>query len=83
MDACSDLSENVEVVERRQKMKATLRNDKIVVEFDIGDYDKDLIDFLELLEISNKSQATEKEIENLSEEIKRDWWNRNKERFIK
>ena len=83
MDACSDLSENVEVVERRQKMKATLRNDKIVVEFEIGDYDKDLIDFLELLEISNKSQATEKEIENLSEEIKRDWWNRNKERFIK
>ena len=64
-------------------MKATLRNDKIVVEFEIGDYDKDLIDFLELLEISNKSQATEKEIENLSEEIKRDWWNRNKERFIK
>jgi hypothetical protein len=83
VDACSDLSENVEVVERRQKMKATLRNDKIVVEFEIGDYDKDLIDFLELLEISNKSQATEKEIENLSEEIKRDWWNRNKERFIK
>ena len=64
-------------------MKATLRNDKIVVEFEIGDYDKDLIDFLELLEISNKSQATEEEIENLSEEIKRDWWNRNKERFIK
>ncbi|RUM40588.1 MAG: hypothetical protein DSY34_05090 [Desulfurobacterium sp.] len=64
-------------------MKATLRNNKIVVEFEIGDYDKDLMDFLELLEISNKSQATEEEIENLSEEIKRDWWNRNKERFIK
>ena len=63
-------------------MKASLQDNKVVIEFEIGEYNENLIDFLELLEISNKSCATEKEIEAISEEIKEDWWSKNKHRFL-
>jgi hypothetical protein len=64
-------------------MKTSLKNNKVILEFEIGEYNENLIDFLELLEISNKSCATEKDIKAISEEIKENWWEKNKNRFLK
>ncbi len=63
-------------------MQTSIENGKIRVEFDIGKIDKDVLSFLSLLETSNKSQATEEDIWQLSEEIKSSWWNENKERML-
>ena len=50
-------------------MKATLKDDKVILEFNIGSYDKNTIDFLTNIELSQKSKATENDINLLSEEI--------------
>jgi hypothetical protein len=42
------------------KMKVTLRDDKAILEFNIGSYDKNTINFLTNIELSQKSKATEK-----------------------
>lgn len=63
-------------------MKTSMVKDKIVLEFEVGNYNKDLIDLLTMIEISNKSKASEKDIYNLSEEITENWWKKNKKRFI-
>lgn len=63
-------------------MKSTMIKDKILLEFDVGEYNKDLIDLLTMIEISNKSKASEKDIKNLSDEITNNWWEKNKKRFI-
>jgi hypothetical protein len=39
-------------------------------------------DFLTLLDITSRSKATDKDIEELSEEINRKWWQENKESFL-
>ena len=63
-------------------MKATLRDDKVILEFNIGSYDKNTIDFLTNVELSQKSKATEDDINLLSDEITETWWKANKNRFI-
>ena len=63
-------------------MRTSVENGKIRVEFDIGKINKDVLSFLSLLETSNKSQAIEEDIWQLSEDIKASWWNQNKEKFI-
>ncbi|MCL4321850.1 MAG: hypothetical protein M1478_05280 [Deltaproteobacteria bacterium] len=63
-------------------MKATLQDDKVILEFNIGSYDKNTIDFLTNIELSQKSKATEEDINILSEEITETWWKANKNRFI-
>ncbi len=63
-------------------MKSTMIDNKIVIEFDVGKYDKNLIDLLTMIEIANKSKATDEEVDQLADEIKRDWWENNKKRFI-
>lgn len=40
-----------------------------------------LVDWLRLEVIARKSKLTEKDAWDLSEEIKADWWERNKARF--
>lgn len=47
------------------------------------DFLQDLIDYITVKTNLAKSKAAEKEIENLSEKIKADWWKKNKARFIK
>lgn len=42
-----------------------------------------LIDYIKFREIASKSKANEDEINNLVRESKADWWERNKNRFIK
>jgi hypothetical protein len=63
-------------------MKATLRDDKVILEFNIGSYDKNTIDFLTNIELSQKSKATEEDISFLSDEITETWWKANKNRLI-
>jgi hypothetical protein len=63
-------------------MKSTFIDNKIVVEFDIGEYDKDVMDFLTMKEISKKSKASEKDIQNLARKISSDWWKKNKDRLL-
>ena len=63
-------------------MKSLVSDNKVILEFELGEYDKDIIDLLTMIEIASKSKATEREIEELSKDIKKDWWKRNKDRFI-
>ena len=63
-------------------MKSLASGNKIILEFELGEYDKDIVDLLTTMEIANKSKATERDIEELSKEIKKNWWKRNKDRFI-
>jgi hypothetical protein len=64
------------------EMISEMKDNKIHVVFDIGEYDPEVIDFLTFLEITSKSKATDEDIEELSEEIKRNWWEENKKRFL-
>jgi len=63
-------------------IKSSASGNKIILEFELGEYDKDTVDLLTTMEIASKSKATERDIEELSKEIKKDWWKRNKDRFI-
>lgn len=63
-------------------MISKIEGKKIHLLFDIGEYQPEVIDFLTLLDNTSRSKATDKEIEELSEEIKRNWWQKNKESFL-
>lgn len=54
----------------------------MIFEFNIGNYDKNTIDFLANIELSQKSKSTEKDISFLSDEITEKWWKAYKNRFI-
>jgi hypothetical protein len=59
-----------------------MQDQRITVEFDVGEYDPDIIDFLTLLDITSKSKATDQDIQNLSNEITKNWWAENKNRLL-
>jgi hypothetical protein len=59
-----------------------MEDKKIHIVFDIGEYEPEVIDFLTLLDISSKSKASDDDIEELSEDIKKKWWADNKESFL-
>ena len=42
-----------------------------------------LIDFLTYREATAKSKASQIEVDELAVEVKKDWWNKNRTRFIK
>jgi hypothetical protein len=63
-------------------MIGKMQGQKITVEFEIGEYNPDIIDFLTLLDITSKSKATDEDIQNLSYEIKKNWWADNKDRLL-
>lgn len=42
-----------------------------------------VIDYLKFKEIIKNSEGTEEEANRLADESKKDWWRRNKRRFIK
>ncbi len=44
---------------------------------------EDFFDFLSYKEATENSQAKQKDVDNLVKEIKRDWWKKNRSRFIK
>lgn len=55
---------------------------KITVEFDVGEYNPDIIDFLTLLDITSKSKAGDRDIQKLSAEIAGNWWSENKDKLL-
>jgi hypothetical protein len=63
-------------------MIGKMQGQKVTVEFDIGDYNPDIIDFLTLLDITSKSKATDEDIQDLSTEITRNWWAENKHKLL-
>lgn len=63
-------------------MIGKMQGQKITVEFEIGEYDPQIIDFLTLLDITSRSKATDKDIENISNEITKNWWVENKDRLL-
>lgn len=47
--------------------------------------DKDLLEFLEKVRLKNhisKSQLTEEDVESLDNELKSNWWKKNRNRFL-
>lgn len=46
------------------------------------EYLQKFLDYLRFLEISSKSQATEEQILELSNEINKSWWQTNKNKFV-
>ena len=42
-----------------------------------------LVDFLTYKEITAKSKAKQKDVDELASEVNRTWWTKNKKRFIK
>ncbi len=63
-------------------MISKVQGNIVHVVFNIGEYDPEVIDYLTFLEITSKSKATDKDIEKLSEDIKQNWWEENKENFL-
>jgi hypothetical protein len=63
-------------------MTARMQGKKITVEFDIGDYNPGIMDFLTLLDITSKSKAADEDIQNLPNEITGKWWAENKNRLL-
>lgn len=65
----------------------TIRGKKrIILEFESeADAEKvqQAIDAQKYLDIIGKSKATDKEVQQLADEIKQTWWDQNKHRFIK
>lgn len=42
-----------------------------------------IIDYIRYQEITSKSKAKQKDIDELADEINRDWWKKNKDTFLK
>jgi hypothetical protein len=68
-------------------MRLEKEKDEIVIRIKEGTLDPDLLqDFIEYIEsksIVSNSQATEEDIDNISTEMKNEWWKENKDRYIK
>lgn len=63
-------------------MQVTRQGNKVILDFDVGEYNAKLIDLLLSIETANKSKASEKDINTLALETKKGWWQKNKNRFI-
>lgn len=42
-----------------------------------------IMDYLDYLEITSKSQATQEDADNLADELNENWWVKNRNKFIK
>ena len=41
-----------------------------------------LLDFLRYKEVTSKSKAKQKDVDKLAREVNKEWWEKNKKRFI-
>jgi predicted nucleotide-binding protein (sugar kinase/HSP70/actin superfamily) len=44
---------------------------------------QDFIDYARYKELTSKSKASQKEVDDLADQINIDWWNENRSNFIK
>lgn len=42
-----------------------------------------IMDYLDYLEMTAKSKASQEDADKLADELNEDWWNKNRKRFIK
>ncbi len=42
-----------------------------------------IMDYLDYLEITSKSKATQEDADKLADELNENWWSKNREKFIK
>lgn len=63
-------------------MKASMKDNKVIVEFDIGEYNAGLMKLLSMMEISSQSKADDNEINKLAADITAGWWQNNKNRLL-
>jgi hypothetical protein len=42
-----------------------------------------IVDYLDYLEITSKSKATQEDADKLADELNENWWFKNRQRFIK
>ena len=42
-----------------------------------------IMDYLEYLEVTSKSKATQEDADKLADELNENWWAKNRNRFIK
>jgi len=42
-----------------------------------------IIDYIRYQEVTSKSKATQEDVDNLANEINKDWWDKNKDTFLK
>jgi predicted trehalose synthase len=42
-----------------------------------------IMDYLDYLEITAKSQATQEDADKLADELNENWWSKNRQKFIK
>ena len=42
-----------------------------------------IIDYIRYQEITSKSKATQAAVDKLSDEVNREWWDKNKDTFLK
>jgi len=42
-----------------------------------------IMDYLDYLEITSKSKATQADADKLADELNENWWSKNRKRFIK
>ena len=42
-----------------------------------------IIDYIRYQEVTSKSSATQRDVDNLAEEVNIEWWDKNKDSFLK
>ena len=42
-----------------------------------------VIDYLKYLEATSKSKAKQSDVDKIADEVNADWWNQNRNRFVK
>ena len=42
-----------------------------------------IIDYIRYQEVTSKSKATQEDVDRLSDEVNREWWENNKDTFLK
>ena len=55
---------------------------KVSQQVDIFGFQR-IMDYLDYLEITSKSKATQDDADRLADELNENWWTKNRKRFIK
>ncbi|MDT0643303.1 hypothetical protein RM553_10725 [Zunongwangia sp. F363] len=66
-------------------MQIEKKDNEILIKVPAGTYLPGLqrmIDYIKYREIASKSKASEKQIEELAQKSKSDWWEKNNNRFL-
>jgi tRNA threonylcarbamoyladenosine modification (KEOPS) complex Pcc1 subunit len=67
-------------------MESTREKNKIILEFDSAEDAEKVqraIDAQRYLQIVKKSKATEKDVQNLANQINQEYWDQNKHKYLK